>query len=140
MGRLVHHIAMTLATHPRTILAVIAVQSTVVGWQTARYTPEWLAYAPVWVVGACIAGLLCAACSLFPSRFLVAASGAVVIVVAVSRGAALLTQVMVSTGRPTEAMASFVIGTCTWLGFGYLFTIVWLLIVIPWSRGLHVGS
>lgn len=122
-------------TTPRQLLAVIAVTMSIVGWQTFAYPPDFLAFSVVWASAAVAAGITCALCSIRPRRFLVAASGAILVTIAAGRALAIASEVFSDRFPSREARASFIIAGIVWLLVAVLTYVVWREYVIPWSIG-----
>lgn len=123
--------------HPRHLLILIAVAMIVVGTQTAKYPPAYLAFPGLWTALAFAAGAICLLCVIFPWRAFVALSGALLVTICAGRSAAIGGEVW-SGGLPTpEAQASFIIGGTVWLLIAVLLLVAWREYVIPWTIGHH---
>ena len=122
-------------TSPRQLLLVSALAMTLVGWQTFRYPPNYLALAPVWGSLAFLAGLVCAWCAWRPTRLLTTLSGAVLSTISVGRALALGRELLARDFPAGELEASFVIAFVTWLLVAILFYVSWREYVVPWAIG-----
>lgn len=104
----------------------------VIGIQTFRYPPEFLALAPLWCAVAWIAGLSCAAAAVNPRRIYVATSGATLVTSSAARGFALVIEWL---HADNAREAGFVVGALTWWIVAVLAFVVWREYVLPWSVG-----
>lgn len=122
-------------TTPRQLLVVSACSMLVIGWQTLRYPPDYLAFADLWAALGLLAGLVCAWCAWHPSRVLVTTSGAVLSAICAGRAIAIVRELVTRDFAADELQASFVIAAATWTLVAALFYISWREYVIPWSIG-----
>jgi hypothetical protein len=118
---------------PRQLLAVLSVALVVIGGQTLRYPPDFLAFSELWSIVTIAAGVTCAAASVRPRRLYVATSGAFVVTSSAARGIALVVELF-RDGHTGEA-AGFVVGAITWGMVAILAFVTWREYVLPWSIG-----
>lgn len=123
--------------HPRHLLVMIALTMAVVGSQTFRYPPEFLAYPHVWALLAFVASALSLTCALVPFRPVIASSGAILVTLTLARSFAILAEVVAGDFKTKEAAASFVIGGTVWSLVAVLIFVVWREYIIPWSLGFR---
>lgn len=115
---------------PRQLLVAIAVALVVIGWQTFRFPPEYLALAPLWCAVSIVAGLACAAAAINPRRFYVATSGATVVCATSARALALVNEVL---DRRGGVQAGYIVGASAWALIALLSFVTWREYVLPWS-------
>jgi hypothetical protein len=119
--------------HPRLIMAAVSLLVLYAGVVTAVYENTYVHMPLVWAVLGVVAGLCGLAAVVHPTRWTVSVSGAVLVVVALSRGVALAESV-VFIEQPSEAVAaSQAVGAVTWLTLGYVTWALWRRQVVPWS-------
>jgi hypothetical protein len=123
--------------HPRAILGTVAALYVVTGWQTTRYTPAWLAWAPLWAALALVAGTVAAAAVVYPARLAVVVSGSAGVVAAMARTLAITREVIVDPPPTTDALASFVIAGACWLAVAVLLWTAYTAVLVPWSSVRH---
>lgn len=117
-------------TSPRQLLIVMSIVLVVVGVQTWRYPPDFLALAWLWCSLAVLAGVACAAAAVNPRRLYVAFSGAAVVTCSTARGLALCIE---WAHAATDREAGFIVGALTWWLVALLGYITWREYVLPWA-------
>lgn len=120
-------------TSPRQLLLLSAVAMTVIGWQTFRYPPSYLAFADLWGVLAVAGGISCALCAWHPRRLLSTSSGAVLCAICAGRSIAIVRELFSRDFSAAELEASFVIAAVTWLLVAALYYVAWREYVVPWA-------
>lgn len=119
---------------PRQFLAALAFVLVVVGIETWRFPPEFLALAPLWCCVALLAGLTCLAAALRPRRFYIASSGACTCCACAARGFALVIE-WVHASNDVEA--GYVVGALTWWTLAMTIYLIWREYILPWSVGMQ---
>jgi hypothetical protein len=120
--------------HPRLVLLVVGWAMALVGWQTAKYHPAYLALAPFWAILAFAAAAACVFAAVHPHRAWVALSGSTLVCSAAGRAIGILGQ-LGSGGVAAEQQPSFVVASLTWGLIALLSYLVWAEYILPWSVG-----
>jgi hypothetical protein len=121
--------------HPRLVIWALATCSLVAGVLTYFYDSLTLVWPTAWSVFGVTAALVAYLCALHPTRFLVAASGALLVFTFTARGLALYnaTSSVDPNGPTTATTASYIIGGTQWIVLAYLTFVVWRRLIVPWS-------
>lgn len=120
--------------HPRLVLLTVGWAMAIVGVQTARYHPSYLALSPLWAALAFAAAAACVFAAAHPHKGWVALSGSTLVCSAGGRAVGILGQ-LGSGGVAVEQRPSFVIAAVTWGLIGFLAYVVWSEYILPWSIG-----
>lgn len=110
----------------------------VVGSQTLRYPPGFLAFPYLWAAVSVVAGALCVVCSVRPTRWRVASSGAFLVTATFSRSLAIAGEVVAGHFPNPENQAAFVVGGTVWALVSVMILVLWREYVVPWSIGFHL--
>tara|TARA_R110000868_G_scaffold268449_1_gene527639 strand:+ start:1597 stop:1983 length:387 start_codon:yes stop_codon:yes gene_type:complete len=125
---------------PRLLLAVVGFCLGIVAWETLQYPPTYLAFASTWAALAAMCGATSLLAALWPTRGIVAASGATLVASALGRAAG-ITGTIVTGGVSAPQLASFTVAAVIWTLVAVLAPPTWKHYVTPWAlmRGRDGG-
>ncbi len=126
--------------HPRALLGSFVVLYAVVGWQTSRYSPAWLAFPYLWTGLAGVASVSSLVALLRPSRLAMSTAGASVVVAAFARGLAIFRELLVDPPSAGDAVASFTIACASWFALALLAWQAFTTALVPWCAVAHRSS
>lgn len=126
---------------PGALLALVGLCLAIVAWQTSLYPPEYLALTWAWTAIAAMCAATSMLAAVWPTRGIVAASGATLVASALGRAAG-ITGTIVSGEVSNPQLASFTVAAVIWTLVAVLALPTWKHYVTPWAltRGWRDGG